>query len=59
MSGWFIMRMGGKTIAEHPPNVAVMFFLPSHILLPPMKVETHEDEEGNIIIDIEPEEAEK
>jgi len=57
MSGWFIIRMAGKTIAEYPSNVAVMFLLPPHILLLPMKVETHEDEEGNIIIDIEPEEV--
>jgi len=59
MGGWFIIRMGGKTIAEYPSNVAVMFLLPPHILLPPMKVETHEDEEGNIIIDIGPEDEEE
>ena len=59
MSGWVIIRMAGKTIVEYPSNVAAMFLLPPWIHLPSMKVETHEDEEGNIIIDIEPEEVEK
>ena len=59
MSGWFIIRMDGKTIAEYPSNVAVMFLLPPWIHFSSMKVEYHEDEEGNIIIDIEPEEVKK
>jgi len=59
MSGWFIIRMAGKTIAEYPSNVAVMFLLPPYMILPPVRVETHKDEKGDIIIDIEPEEAEK
>jgi len=59
MGGWVTIRMGGKTIAEYPSNVAVVFLLPPWIHLPSMKVETHKDEEGNIIIDIEPEEEEK
>ena len=59
MSGWFIIRMAGKTIAQYPSNVAVTFLLPPWIHFSSMKVETHKDEEGNIIIDIEPEEAEK
>jgi len=52
MSGWFIIRMGGKTIVEYPSNVAVMFLLPPYIPFSPTRVESHEDEEGNIIIDI-------
>ena len=59
MGGWFIIRMGGKTIAKYSPNELVTFLLPPWMYHLPMKVETHEDEEGNIIIDIGPEDEEE
>lgn len=59
MSGFVIVRVGGKTIVEYPQNVAVIFLLPPYIPFSPTRVESHVDEEGNIVIDITPEETEE
>lgn len=54
-----LIKMDGKTIAAYPLDIAVELLLPPYIILPPMRVEAYEDEEGNIVMNIVPEEEEE